>query len=353
MPNQYAAGMVVVAYNSLGWIHSDIIRIPVNDENLVVRDSSGNTVEAQYVEVDNITSKLRNFYTEAYLGTPLQEAPKYWLLFQVSVPPLGWSTYFISKPGGQGASGNISVTDSPQNKTIVVGPGDLKFSFSLTSGQLKRISNHKTGVDIPIQQSYLWFGSSAGDQDPQASDAYIFRPVDSPPTIASRSVPLKITRGPLVDEIYQQFNSWISQVTRLYKDKDHAEVEFTIGPIPMDDGVGKEVISRMTANMATDKTFYTDSNGRDFLKRVRDYREYWPLEVLQPVAGNYYPITLGIFVLDGKAELSVLVDCAVGGSSIQDGAIELMFHRRMLDSKGLGEALDETVCAGDSGKLLY
>lgn len=142
-------------------------------------------------------------------------------------------------------------------------------------------------------------------------------------------------------------------MTRLYKDKDHAEVEFTIGPIPMDDGVGKEVISRMTANMATDKTFYTDSNGRDFLKRVRDYREYWPLEVLQPVAGNYYPITLGIFVLDGKAELSVLVDCAVGGSSIQDGAIELMFHRRMLDSKGLGEALDETVCAGDSGKLLY
>lgn len=41
-----------------------------------------------------------------------------------------------------------------------------------------------------------------------------------------------------------------------------------IGPIPTDDGVGKEVITRMTANMATNKEFYTDSNGRDFLKRV-------------------------------------------------------------------------------------
>lgn len=41
-----------------------------------------------------------------------------------------------------------------------------------------------------------------------------------------------------------------------------------IGPIPTDDGVGKEVITRMTANMATKKEFYTDSNGRDFLKRV-------------------------------------------------------------------------------------
>lgn len=42
-----------------------------------------------------------------------------------------------------------------------------------------------------------------------------------------------------------------------------------IGPIPTDDGVGKEVITRLTANLATEKVFYTDSNGRDFLKRVK------------------------------------------------------------------------------------
>jgi hypothetical protein len=41
-----------------------------------------------------------------------------------------------------------------------------------------------------------------------------------------------------------------------------------IGPIPTDDGVGKEVITQMAANMVTEKVFYTDSNGRDFLKRV-------------------------------------------------------------------------------------
>lgn len=40
-----------------------------------------------------------------------------------------------------------------------------------------------------------------------------------------------------------------------------------IGPIP-NDGIGKEVITRMTTDMATNKEFYTDSNGRDFLKRV-------------------------------------------------------------------------------------
>lgn len=47
-----------------------------------------------------------------------------------------------------------------------------------------------------------------------------------------------------------------------------------IGPIPVDDDVGKEVITRLTANMVTNSTFYTDSNGRDFLKRVIIYIIY-------------------------------------------------------------------------------
>ncbi|THG07644.1 hypothetical protein TEA_024216 [Camellia sinensis var. sinensis] len=202
-------------------------------------------------------------------------------------------------------------------------------------------------VDIPVQQSYLWYGSSSGDTDPQCSGAYIFRPNGSPPTVVSRAVPLKVVRGTLVDEVHQQFDSWIYQVIRLYKDKEHAEVEFTIGPIPTDDSVGKEIITRMTANMVTDKVFYTDSNGRDFLKRVRDYREDWPLQVHQPVAGNYYPLNLGIYTVDKKSEFSVLVDRAVGGASIEDGEVELMLHRRTIfdDSRGVGEALDETVCA--------
>lgn len=40
-----------------------------------------------------------------------------------------------------------------------------------------------------------------------------------------------------------------------------------IGPIPVD-FVGKEVITRMETKLATNKEFYTDSNGRDFLKRA-------------------------------------------------------------------------------------
>ncbi|CAA2983802.1 alpha-mannosidase [Olea europaea subsp. europaea] len=344
--------LVVVAYNPLGWERTDIVRIPVNDQNLVVKNSAGKIIESQYVELDNVTSNLRSFYVKTYFGISSKKAPQFWLFFQASVPPLGWNTFFISKASWRGNSSNMSVStmDSPKEETIEIGPGNLKLSFSSSSGQLKRMFNSKSRIDIPVQQSYLWYASSEGDADPQSSGAYIFRPNGSPPQAVSRSVPLKVVTGPLVHEVHQQFNSWVYQIIRVYRDKDHAEVEFTIGPIPMDDSVGKEVITRMTANMATDSVFYTDSNGRDFLKRVRDYRPGWPLTVTQPVAGNYYPINLGIYIKDKKSEFSVLVDRATGGGSVNDGKIELMLHRCILndDSRGVGEALDESVCADNT-----
>lgn len=339
--------LVMVLYNALGWNRTDVIRIPVNDPNLVVADSYGKHIETQYVTMDNTTSNLRNFYVKAY-GFPSIQVPRYWLHFQVSVPPLGWSTYFIASATGLGKRRNgLSVMDSPQNDTIEIGSGNLKMSFSSMTGQLKRMYNTKTGVDVPIQQSYFWYGSSS--ELMQSSGAYIFRPDGSPPHVVARSVPLQVHRGPLFDEVRQQFNSWIYQVTRVYKDQEHAELEYTIGPIPLEDGVGKEVITRMTANMATEKVFYTDSNGRDFLKRIRDYRADWSLSVNEPVAGNYYPLNLGIFTMDERSELSVLVDRATGGASIEDGQLELMLHRRTLhdDSRGVNEALDESVCVGD------
>lgn len=74
----------------------------VNDANLIVKDPLGNAINVQYVNLDNVTSNLRKFYTEAYLGQSSKQVPRYWLLFQVTVPPLGWNTYFISRAAGKG-----------------------------------------------------------------------------------------------------------------------------------------------------------------------------------------------------------------------------------------------------------
>lgn len=79
----------------------------VNYNNLVVKDSSGNVIDAQYVLMDGVTINLRKFYTEAYLGHSSNQVSKYWFLFQVSLPPLGWNTYFISNAAGTGKEKGI------------------------------------------------------------------------------------------------------------------------------------------------------------------------------------------------------------------------------------------------------
>ena len=44
-----------------------------------------------------------------------------------------------------------------------------------------------------------------------------------------------------------------------------------MGPIPIDDGLGKEIVTKLFSEVTSNKVFYTDSNGRDFIKRVSGY----------------------------------------------------------------------------------
>lgn len=107
-------------------------------------------------------------------------------------------------------------------------------------------------------------------------------------------------------EVHQQLNSRIYQVTRVYnKEKEHAELEFTIGPIPIDNAVGKEITTQITTSLRTNKTFYTDSNGRDFFIRVRDFRTS---EII-------------------TRKISAFGSCS-RWFKLVDGQIELMLHRK-------------------------
>eukprot|EP00257_Ricinus_communis_P013468 XP_015570900.1 alpha-mannosidase At3g26720 [Ricinus communis] len=342
--------LVVVAYNSLGWKREEVIRIPVSTEKVVVKDSTGREIESQLLPISNATLRMRNKFVKVYLGKFPSEQLKYWLAFSVSLPPLGFSTYMVSSSEGTEPSSTISTVytlEESTSGTIEVGQGSLRLLYSANAGKLTHYLNNRMLVTTAVEQSYGYYSGNDGtDTDPQASGAYVFRPNGTFSIKSEYQVPLTFVRGNLLDEVHQQLNPWISQINRVYKGKEHAEVEFTIGPIPVDDGIGKEITTQITTTMATNKTFYTDSNGRDFIKRVRDFRTDWDVEVNQPIAGNYYPINLGIYVQDSTTELSVLVDRAVGGSSLVDGQIELMLHRRLIhdDKRGVGEVLNETVC---------
>ncbi|KAK4760251.1 hypothetical protein SAY87_005144 [Trapa incisa] len=342
--------LMLVLYNPLGWKREDIVQIPVMTGDISVHDSEGNNVESQLIPITDAYHKLRSYHVKVYLGRNAGEAPKYWLVFSVSVPSLGFSTYSILRAQGTGARptlSNVSTVQPGKYSGVNIGQGNLKVEFSAAGKMTLYVSR---GMKEHVEQSFSFYsGSNGTHNDPQKSGAYVFRPNGSFPIIPEKQTPLTVVRGPIIDELHQRINSWIYQVTRVNKAKEHVEVEFIVGPVPTDDGIGKEVVTQISTGMMTNKTFYTDSCGRDFIERIRDYRTDWELEVNQPAAGNYYPINLGIFMKDSEKEFSVLVDRSVGGSSLSDGQIELMLHRRLLldDSRGVAEALNETVCVED------
>lgn len=94
----------------------------------------------------------------------------------------------------------------------------------------------------------------------------------------------------------QTLLDFLTVTTRFWRDFDHAEVEWTAGPIPIADGQGKEVVLRYGTNLSTGDVFYTDSNGREMQRRKLNHRDTWDLEVTEPISGNYYPITAAVAI---------------------------------------------------------
>lgn len=197
------------------------------------------------------------------------------------------------------------------------------------------------------------------DVSTQNGGAYIFRPtsdqtfVDIPPQPNPSTI--VVHKTDLVTEVHAEFGepAWIKQITRLIDGKDYVEVEYVVGPVPIDDGIGKEVVSKYSTTIKSDGVFYTDSNGRDFMKRIRGDHHVFGYDTkdyflgLEPVAENYFPVNAAMFIEDESRSFTVLVDRSQGGSSLSDGSLELLVQRRLLydDGRGVAEPLNET----DSG----
>ncbi len=101
------------------------------------------------------------------------------------------------------------------------------------------------------------------------------------------------------------FNGWASQEISLYDEGENVEVEWTVGPIPIDN-IGKEIILRYDTDIQSQSKFYTDANGREVLERTRNFRPTWNYTVVEPVSGNYYPINSRIWIKDQNRQLTVL-----------------------------------------------
>ncbi|XP_044750282.1 lysosomal alpha-mannosidase isoform X3 [Coccinella septempunctata] len=318
----------VTVYNPLSRPVTHFVRFPVLGEAYQITDDAGVPVETQLVPIAEFVLSIPGRKSEAVAD----------LVFQaIDIPPLGFKSYNVQAVK-RVVETKIKETNTDYNN-------DVKLEIDESTGLISSVTMNN--ITTPLTQEFLFYEGYVGNNEVfenRSSGAYIFRPKNNTPTVATNRVNSTIFKGNLVTEIHQKFNDWIGQIVRLYKGENLIEFDWVVGPLPSK-GFGKEVISRFVTDLKTNSTFYTDSNGREILKRVRDFRPTWNVHLEEAVSGNYYPVTSKILIKDPvkNVEVAVLTDRAQGGSSLRDGELELMVHRNCLhdDAFGVDEALNE------------
>jgi lysosomal alpha-mannosidase len=375
-----ASPVALVLYNPQG--HDRVlapVRLPValvsasGAASWRVVGSDGSTpLQAQLLPLSAADVSLRTqYYNASAFPAGGSTGSMSWLAFLAPrVPAMGYTVLFLS-PVSSGEDAPETVTsrvvtlDLASSSTLsssasTLTNGAVTLTFDPATGLLSSFASTSpgaagAGTAVPVSQTLLFYRASTGDAaDGQAAGAYIFRvtdnttaePVSTNPNGAAN---VTLVVGPVVSEARQVLSPWATQVIRLWANATVSfDVEWTVGPIPWEDLVGKEVISRFTCGgWQTNGTWRTDSNGWETQPRVRNQRSQYKLNVTEPVAQNLFPVNTAISTADTAASsgstLVVVTDRTQAGGSMADGALELLVHRRLFadDSRGVLESLSE------------
>jgi lysosomal alpha-mannosidase len=113
-------------------------------------------------------------------------------------------------------------------------------------------------------------------------------------------------KGQVIQTARITYNDWTSEEVSIYGDESSVEIQWTVGPIPIGDNLGKEIILRYDTDIRSQGKFFTDANGREVLERQRDYRPTWNYTKVETISGNYYPINSRIWINDTDKQLTIL-----------------------------------------------
>ncbi|KAK5639939.1 hypothetical protein RI129_010750 [Pyrocoelia pectoralis] len=319
----------VAVYNPHGHTVSHFVRVPVVSTKYSVAGLHGGKIPFQISPVIDTFSKVP--------GTQ----SLYELTFKATdIPPLGVNYFYITKEDSTVNEPNLI---EPSDKTVL-GTESTGIEIDSTTGLLKSVTLN--GVNQVVSQQFLYYQSSNASGGTRSSGAYVFRPsAGTEALIISDKTEFVTYQGEIFDEVHQKFNDWLKQSIRVYKNENYIEFDWIVGPLSYVNKLGIEVITRYITDLDNEATFYTDSNGRQLIKRVRNHRPTYEYTNEEPISGNYYPVTSRIVIKDKmkKIDMAILNDRSQGGSSLTDGQVELMIHRRLMndDEFGVEEVLNE------------
>eukprot|EP00729_Bicosta_minor_P002033 gene2033-12011_t len=345
---EYTAGRTsfqVVAWNSQGQSSEQVIRVPVTGPGYSVSyvGNASHKVPSQLITLTKRDFELPLLYLtydELKNDTIVRRTENkatHVLLFTAKLPAVGYETFEVKMVAPTAPTAVETTHEVAVDTSKRYGNGVYEIEINSANGMVEMLHNVALNKSTPFSIDWGWYNSSVGGctkgvskgMNPcsgQASGAYMFRPNTSNvfATGPAETIVTEVVEGDLVTEIRQTFSDWATHVIRLFKGKEYIEVEWTAGPIPINQpwlvpeseesklcgpggcNWGKEVVMMYQSGLHSDSKFYTDSNGREMLKRVRNERgpSYPKLNVSEPVAGNYYPVNAMITLDDGEMEMA-------------------------------------------------
>ncbi|CAF1682747.1 unnamed protein product, partial [Adineta ricciae] len=240
LPIENVERFVVTLWNPTIHPVMDYLRVPVTN-SYKVRDPNGTVINVDLIPISNITKDIPGRMSNATME----------LILRYNLPTLGFSSYFFER--NEEEVKDLKITKKEmcilQNQYLRVEideQGNLQQMINLQKNINLTFANHgfywyegkaifsERRVKFSIQWTKGYPGNNS-QFDFQASGAYIFRPVTQNPTPVSTKRALKCFKTSLVQIALITFNEWISEEIRLYDEKEDLEIEWTVGPIPIEE----------------------------------------------------------------------------------------------------------------------
>jgi hypothetical protein len=343
----------VFIYNSLAWSRDEIITIPVPTTTLGVLlnvNGQGNATTALRSQVQTVWELT----TTKDPTSPPHTVQPYELIFSVSLAPLGLTEVILTPTPAAGTAAAL-VPITPGVKTI--SNNHYSVSFNPATGRIANATNMDTGLSSPIEQNIHWY-CPMGPDGGQASGAYIFRtcvPDEKPQPFQNIFRATSTLIGPVCSEVRQVIDtdSNIFQTVRLCHGQPYIDLITGVGEINPG-STGKEVILRLATDIQSSGEFFTDSEGLELQRRIRNDHPNFPYTVTEPVAANFYPCNVYAVVKDAVKGLAVVTDYSRSTSSMEDGELEFLFIRRLIhdDNRGVAQPLNESIRVISSSRLI-
>ncbi|XP_055341895.1 alpha-mannosidase 2-like [Paramacrobiotus metropolitanus] len=326
----------IFIFNSLSRSRKVTIHLFVETQNVQLTDSNGKTIPYQVSPALNDLDTSGDFFDIVRISFSLTLDPL--ALKAITIRSLGKRSekVRIAERSGsvirsthplKGKIPGFTIKSMGTDNLINVVTPHFSAHFSPETGLLEAVTL-KDGRQRTVTQEFKRY-------ETQSSGAYLFIP-NGIADIHPYPRTVRVIEGPLFTEVQSIGSKNILHVTRIYNTTaDHGRIMEMETITELTSLPNSEIVLRISSDVRSNMTFYTDSNGFQMIRRSVSHDV--------PMAANFYPATTMAYLQDDSVRLTLHLTQAHAVGSLKSGDMDVMIDRNLMqdDARGVGEALQD------------